>query len=109
RTKGLDSLVLGPFDLAASMGFMGQVAHPEVVRAIEHVIKTAKANGLFVGMGGPAQEEYVLRGAKMGIQWQPAGSDFEYMIQFVENFLAPLSRKLPQASQAKRSPEQSRC
>jgi 2-keto-3-deoxy-L-rhamnonate aldolase RhmA len=108
QIKGVDSLALGPYDLSASLGLMGQVAHPEVVGAIERVIKAAKANGLFVGMGGPANEEYILRGAKLGVQWQQAGSDFEYMIQYVEGVFATLAKKLPGVCQPGRSKGESR-
>ena len=42
--------ILGPYDLAASMGRMGQVDHPEAMQAIDHVIEACRpqdASGLF--------------------------------------------------------------
>jgi 4-hydroxy-2-oxoheptanedioate aldolase len=36
-TPDLDAVFIGPADLATSLGFPGQPAHPEVVAAIEHV------------------------------------------------------------------------
>ena len=93
--RGLDSIVLGPYDLSASMGLMGQVTHPQVSGAIDRVVQTARAHGLYVGMGGGAELDYALRAAAMGVQWLQAGSDFGYMIQFVEERFAQIAAKIP--------------
>jgi 2-dehydro-3-deoxyglucarate aldolase/4-hydroxy-2-oxoheptanedioate aldolase len=98
---GLDSLVLGPYDLSVSMGLAGQVAHPDVIAAITRVIATAKERGLFIGMGGPAQEDYVLRAAEMGVQWIQCGCDFQYMIQFFGQFASRISDRIPGRTNAK--------
>ena len=47
---GVDGLFIGPSDLAASMGHLGQQDHPEVVAAVEHCIRTAKELGVPVGV-----------------------------------------------------------
>ena len=47
--EGVDMLFIGPFDLSASMGFLGQPDHPEVRSAIGRVESAAKAAGKFVG------------------------------------------------------------
>jgi 2-keto-3-deoxy-L-rhamnonate aldolase RhmA len=86
QVPGLDSVALGPFDLAASMGYMRHPEQPEVVAAIERVIETARARGLWVGMGGPAEEEYALRAVRQGVQWLQSGTDFEYLSQFITPF-----------------------
>jgi 4-hydroxy-2-oxoheptanedioate aldolase len=45
---GVDGVFIGPADLAASMGLLGQQDHPEVVAAVEHCIRT------ITGLGKPA-------------------------------------------------------
>ncbi|MCB5273324.1 4-hydroxy-2-oxo-heptane-1,7-dioate aldolase [Arthrobacter sp. SO5] len=45
---GVDGVFIGPSDLAASMGHLGQQDHPEVVSAVEHCIRTV------TGLGKPA-------------------------------------------------------
>lgn len=40
---GLDSVVLGPYDLSGSLGVLGQVHHPEVVTAMERVIASVRS------------------------------------------------------------------
>jgi 2-keto-3-deoxy-L-rhamnonate aldolase RhmA len=92
---GLDSIVLGPFDLSISMGLAGQVAHPEVLTAIGRVIAAAKARGLSIGMGGPASEDYALRAAAMGVQWLQSGGDLDYLTQFFGQFSSRILERLP--------------
>lgn len=40
---GVDAIFLGPSDLAASMGLLGQQEHPRVRAAVEHCLAAAKA------------------------------------------------------------------
>jgi 4-hydroxy-2-oxoheptanedioate aldolase len=52
KIKGLDMLYIGPSDLGLSMGREGKIdqTDPVVVKAIEHVVAVAKANGLKTGI-----------------------------------------------------------
>jgi 4-hydroxy-2-oxoheptanedioate aldolase len=47
---GVDALFVGPADLSASMGLLGQQAHGDVVVAVEHVIAVGSAAGRPVGV-----------------------------------------------------------
>ena len=63
---GVDGVFVGPSDLSASMGLLGQQTHPEVVAAVESVIRAVKAAGKAVGVNAfvKAQAEaYVAAGA----------------------------------------------
>lgn len=63
---GLDGVFVGPSDLAASMGLLGQQAHPDVVAAVESVIAAAKDAGTVVGVNAFVRaqaEAYVAAGA----------------------------------------------
>lgn len=46
---GIDGLFFGPADLAGSMGYLGQPAHPEVVAVMEDGIRRARAAGKAAG------------------------------------------------------------
>jgi 4-hydroxy-2-oxoheptanedioate aldolase len=46
---GVDGVFIGPADLAASMGYRGKAAHPEVQRAIDAAIRTIVASGKAAG------------------------------------------------------------
>lgn len=49
-TPGIDGLFVGPSDLAASMGVLGQQDHPDVIHAVLRCIGVANAAGLSVGV-----------------------------------------------------------
>ena len=48
--EGVDAVLVGPYDLSASMGLMGQVDHPEVQAAIGHVRRTCQEKGMPLGI-----------------------------------------------------------
>lgn len=50
RVEGLDGLFVGPSDLAASMGLLGEQDHPDVVAAVETAIEAAREAGVPVGV-----------------------------------------------------------
>lgn len=63
---GVDALLVGPADLAASMGLLGQQNHPDVVAAVESVIAAGRAAGTPVGVNAfdPATaDRYAAAGA----------------------------------------------
>ena len=49
-TKGVDGLFIGPGDLAASLGYLGNPSHPEVKRVIKETIFKIKGLGMPVGI-----------------------------------------------------------
>ncbi|MER2136831.1 MAG: aldolase/citrate lyase family protein, partial [Arthrobacter sp.] len=49
RTDGVDAVFLGAADLAASMGYLGQPNHPEVLAAAAHVVELAVSLGIPIG------------------------------------------------------------
>jgi 2-keto-3-deoxy-L-rhamnonate aldolase RhmA len=89
--EGLDAVFLGPYDLSGSMGRLGQVAHPEVVAAMDTVrAACARAGmpwGIFCATAEKAAEE-VARGARFVV----AGSDLSLMMGAAANSLRTLGR-----------------
>src|SRR5215467_8176080 len=49
RVPGVDAILLGPYDLSASLGKMGQVDDPKVVAAIARVTDACRAVGMPLG------------------------------------------------------------
>lgn len=63
---GVDGVFVGPADLAASMGLLGQQRHPDVVAAVRRTITAVRAAGTPVGVNAfdpAAAREYVDAGA----------------------------------------------
>ena len=52
RVEGVDSVLIGPYDLSASLGLPGAVDHPDVRGAIERVRVACVAAGLPIGIFG---------------------------------------------------------
>jgi len=68
EVEGLDVCFLGPADLGATMGYLGQPGHPEVVAlvkdCIKKIVKAGKIAGFLTGSKSLIQE-YMDAGAKM--------------------------------------------
>lgn len=63
---GVDAVFVGPSDLSASMGLLGQQTHPDVVAAVEKVFAAVKAAGKPVGVNAfdpAAADAYIAAGA----------------------------------------------
>lgn len=72
-TEGVDAVFIGPSDLAASMGLIGQQQHPDVLAAVDKAMQAAIKAGVPVGVNAfnrdqaraylDAGAEFVLVGA----------------------------------------------
>ena len=52
KVPGIDAVLLGPYDLSASMGKMGQIDDAEVMAAIDRVTSVCQAAGMPLGYFG---------------------------------------------------------
>jgi 4-hydroxy-2-oxoheptanedioate aldolase len=80
-TVPFDGIYVGPNDLAASMGLLGQPGHPDVVQTIVAVIDAGSAAGIPVGVGigdAAGARQYIEHGARFlgigGDIWLLAGA-----------------------------------
>ena len=80
---GLDSCHR-PNDLSGSLGVLGDVEHPTVTSAMERVISSARAAGVYVGAGMGLDVDYGLTLARRGVQWFQMGLDITAMIEGVD-------------------------
>lgn len=65
RVPGLDGILIGPYDLSASLGRIGEVTHPDVVAAIERVTQACRSVSMPLGIFGMTAEAvrpYIERG-----------------------------------------------
>ena len=92
---GLDSVVLGPWDLSGSLGVLGELEHPTVVAAVEEVIARARTAGVSVGAGMGIDVEYACIQARRGVQWLQVGVDFGYLIHGVDQITARIREGAP--------------
>lgn len=88
---GVDALFVGPSDLAASMGLLGQQTHPDVTAAVERTFEVARAAGKPIGVNAfdPVQAakyldagaSFVLVGADVGLLMNGARGWAEKWVQ----------------------------
>jgi 2-dehydro-3-deoxyglucarate aldolase len=72
--SGVDGLFIGPSDLAAAYGHLGNPSHPEIQGAMRMVFDRARAQGKPVGILAPAEAD-ARRYIEMGATFVAVGSD----------------------------------
>ncbi|MCC6492792.1 MAG: hypothetical protein IT424_07210 [Pirellulales bacterium] len=91
--QGLDSLALGPYDLAVSLGHAEELRHPEALEAMRRIVAVAKRAGKYVGTGMGAYADVALNAVELGIQWIQCGDDYGYMVAHVDLLMAEIRNK----------------
>ncbi|TBW41408.1 2-dehydro-3-deoxyglucarate aldolase [Siculibacillus lacustris] len=71
---GVDGLFIGPSDLAAALGHLGNPGHPDVQAAMAVVFAAAKAHGKAVGILAPVEAD-ARRYIEQGATFVAVGSD----------------------------------
>src|SRR5579859_4520917 len=95
---GLTSIVVGPNDLAGSMGFMGEPAHPEVLAIMETIVAKTRQTSVYASVavgGGP--EEFAAW-ARRGAQWLPVGGDISFMLSAADQLSGAVRDQLRPAA-----------
>lgn len=85
---GVDAVFIGPYDLSASMGLMGQLQHPAVEGAIQKVLAVAQAKGVTAGLHvvEPTSGEWQQRAAE-GFRLIALGMDVTMLAKVARRLL----------------------
>jgi 4-hydroxy-2-oxoheptanedioate aldolase len=81
--EGVDGLFIGPSDLAADMGFLGNPGRPEVLAAITHIFERTKVHGKARGImtvSLPQAEVY----RDLGADFMAIGTDVNCLVSAVD-------------------------
>jgi 4-hydroxy-2-oxoheptanedioate aldolase len=84
---GVDGLFIGPSDLAADMGHLGDSAHPEVRAAIDDAVRRISATGKVAGILAPAEED-ARHWLALGCLFVAVGSDVSLLARHSEALAA---------------------
>jgi 4-hydroxy-2-oxoheptanedioate aldolase len=87
RVDGIDGVFIGPADLAAGLGHLGEIGHPEVQAAIEDAIKRIKACGKPPGILTP-DEKWARRYIELGTIFTAVGLDAMVLARETEKLAA---------------------
>jgi 2-dehydro-3-deoxyglucarate aldolase len=85
-TKGVDAWWVGPGDLSASLGRIGEVDAPEVQAAIDTVVKTGQGLGI-PGAKSAHSVEDVRAYTRKGYRMMTLGHDYSFLIDNAKSIL----------------------
>jgi len=75
-TPGLDAVLIGPYDLSASMGLAGQLQHPDVLAAQETILDACRRRRIAAGIHVvPVDAGEVQRRIQQGFRFIACGID----------------------------------
>jgi 2-dehydro-3-deoxyglucarate aldolase len=86
---GVDALFIGPADLSASMGHVGQTMHPAVMDLMGQAVQRCKAIGKPVGTIG-GDPESVAQYRATGFDYVAVGSDLGLFMQGAKSAISAL-------------------
>ena len=99
KVPGVDSIFIGPSDLSASMGLLGDVGNAAVQEKLKHGAQLCRQLGKPCGIIG-VTPELVVKFADYGYSWIAIGSDMSFMVSRAQEWLAK-ARALPADAPAK--------
>ena len=76
---GIDTVLIGPNDLAAALGHTGELGHPDVEAAIRHIADRGRAAGVPVGAWTASTAQARAR-REQGLSWATVGADYGFMV-----------------------------
>ena len=83
---GIDSIFIGPSDLAASMGHLGDIGHADVQNALRDAAQKCRELGKPCGIIG-ANPDLVAKYVNYGYSWIAIGSDMGFMTSRAQEWL----------------------
>jgi 4-hydroxy-2-oxoheptanedioate aldolase len=84
---GIDGVFIGPADLHASLGYMGEISNPKVMPVIDEAIKRIRKCGKAPGILTPS-EDNAKRQLSLGAQFVAVGNDIGLLARGAEALLA---------------------
>jgi 4-hydroxy-2-oxoheptanedioate aldolase len=86
-TDGIDGVFIGPADLSAGLGHLGDIPHPEVQKAIEDAIKRIRKAGKAPGILAPVEAD-ARRYLDLGCLFVAVGADVGLLARESEKLCA---------------------
>ena len=87
--KGVDAILIGPYDLSARLGKIGQVTDPVVLNAIDEIAESCQEAGVklgFFGVSADAVKPYIDKGFTL----ITAGVDSLFIIKSAKEIMAEI-------------------
>ncbi len=94
---GIDSIFVGPADLSASMGHLGDMGHADVQKTLADAAARARRAGKPCGIIG-GTPDLVARFLEYGYSWVAVASDMAMMVSRAQEYLAKVRANVPAKS-----------
>jgi 2-keto-3-deoxy-L-rhamnonate aldolase RhmA len=94
NVEGINVVFIGANDLSASMGLLGQPGHPSVLKAISHILQSAKAAGVAAGLMASDFNDANRRFAE-GFQFVGVGHDVGLLSSTCRQICGKVERRAP--------------
>ena len=91
---GVDSIFVGPGDLSASMGHLGDIGNAEVQGKLREAAQLCRTLGMPCGIVGP-NPDMVGRFLDYGYSWVAVGSDLSFMVGRAQEWLGQVRGLAP--------------
>lgn len=90
---GIDAFIIGPCDLAASMGHFNDLHHTEVVETIKYVIETSHAANIPIGVSyGYCTYQDIEFWRDMGVDMISLAADTDLILHGAEKYLTDMKK-----------------
>ncbi len=80
EVEGLDSILVGPMDLSASIGLLGQTRHPKVLKLLDKIAQECNKAKIPFGTSIGFDNENVSDWINRGVDWLALDDDFTYLV-----------------------------
>jgi len=98
QISGIDGIVVGPYDLSASVNRLGQLKHPEVLALCERIISICKAHKVPCGVStGFGDDEYIQFWLDRKVNFIFCGDDIGFIKAGVESTLKKVKAGIEKA------------
>ncbi|HOX32019.1 MAG TPA: aldolase/citrate lyase family protein [Spirochaetales bacterium] len=82
EVEGLSAVIIGPNDLSASIGKLGQLRHPEVAALCERIVRLCKLRGKPCGVSvGPGDRDWISYWLELGVDFISCGDDISFLAE----------------------------
>lgn len=91
--EGVDAFIIGPCDLAASMGYFNHLRHPDVIAAIKHVEQVVHAAGIPLGVSyGACTYEDIEFWRDIGVDMISLAADTDHLLHGAQHYFNDMNR-----------------
>jgi 4-hydroxy-2-oxoheptanedioate aldolase len=85
--EGVDGVFIGPSDLSASLGYVGQATHPEVFKVIEGIVAKVNKAGKAAGILS-LEEQHAKHWLSLGVLFVAVGTDVSLLAKATSGLAA---------------------